>query len=164
MDDTSNFQNEIGAARRPFIVRYAPEKRNMPCLQLFTAVPAVYVALPDLAAAAGAQQVDHRLALQLPEPGLETIDLLHLFQQPVGVRGGAGVGGVQQLAQLPETGVDLRMEVCDLQLPLGGVRQLFGSQTHGADSVPKQFLRFGTIWTLLAAQGRCIQVSGTYFA
>ena len=96
----------------------------MPCLQLFTAVPAVYVALPDLAAAAGTQQMDHRFALQLPEPGLETVDLLHLFQQPVGVRGGAGVGGVQQLAQLPETGVDLRVEVCDLQLPLGGVRQL----------------------------------------
>ena len=78
-------------------------------LQLFAAVPAVNVVRADFPAAAGAEQVDHRVAFQFPKPGLQTVDLLHFCQQHVGIRGGAGVGGVQQLSQLPEAGVDLTL-------------------------------------------------------
>ena len=55
------------------------------------------------------------------------------------------MGGVQQLAQLPETGVDLRVEIGDLQLPLGGIRQLFGAKAHCADGVQNQIFRTGFV-------------------
>ena len=55
------------------------------------------------------------------------------------------MGGIQQLAQFPETDVDAGAEICDLQLPFGGVRQPFGPQTHGADGVPRQSFRLGPI-------------------
>ena len=64
--------------------------------------------------AAGADQMDDGFSLQLPEPGLELIDLPHFFQQQLGIRRSAGVGGIQQLAQFPETDVDAGAEIRDL--------------------------------------------------
>ena len=68
-----------------------------PSLQLFAAVPAVYVLRLDLMSAAGANQMDDGFSLQIPESGLELIDLPHFFQQQLGIRRSAGVGGINEL-------------------------------------------------------------------
>ena len=89
--------------------------------------------------------MDDGFSLQLPEPGLELIDLPHFFQQQLRIRRSAGVGGIQQLAQFPETDVDAGAEIRDLSLPLGGVRQPFRAQPHGTDGVPRQSFHLGPI-------------------
>ena len=81
MDITSNFQIETGRAYRRYWLGMRRRSGTYPSLQLFAAVPAVYVLRLDLMSAAGANQMDDGFSLQIPESGLELVDLPHFFQQ-----------------------------------------------------------------------------------
>ncbi|CAN3974769.1 hypothetical protein GOGPGP_GOGPGP_10130, partial [Dysosmobacter welbionis] len=123
--------------RSPDIVRmYIPSYASS--LQLLAAFPAEYVAAPGGRPAEGA----HRAALQPSDLPLqpvdllaEPVDLLKLCQQYLGLREGAGVGGVDHLPHLPQGGAHRSLQVHDPDIQLGHGQELPRPLSHAVGGI-----------------------------